>query len=130
MPGSANFAAEFLILLGVFRAKVVIAVIAFTGVGMAAVYMLRMFIRAMHNRTGPAVESRELRFMDGAVIAPLVAVIIAFALYPQLALDRSERTVNQSVREARALSAPPDPPLAGVRRLGGPAVTPTPQGTP
>ena len=33
-----------------------IAIIAFTGVAMASVYMLRMFIRAMHNRVGASVE--------------------------------------------------------------------------
>src|SRR5205814_10693754 len=38
MPGSANFAGEFLILLGVFRTKLAIAVIAFLGVVGAAVY--------------------------------------------------------------------------------------------
>jgi hypothetical protein len=38
------------------------------------------------------------------VIAPLVAVIIAFALYPQLALDRSESSVKASVRDAKAMS--------------------------
>ena len=52
MPGSANFAGEFLILLGLFNTKLAIAIIAFTGVAMASVYMLRMFIRAMHNRVG------------------------------------------------------------------------------
>ena len=60
MPGSANFVGEFLILLGVFKTKLAIAVIAFTGVVMASVYALRLFIRAMHNRVGPAVSSREI----------------------------------------------------------------------
>ena len=50
MPGSANFVGEFLILLGLFETKLAIAIIAFTGVAMASVYMLRMFIRTMHNR--------------------------------------------------------------------------------
>ncbi|MGH2832178.1 MAG: complex I subunit 4 family protein, partial [Solirubrobacteraceae bacterium] len=49
MPGSANFVGEFLILLGVFKAKLAIAAIAFAGVVMASVYALRLFIRAMHN---------------------------------------------------------------------------------
>ncbi|MBV8989051.1 MAG: NADH-quinone oxidoreductase subunit M, partial [Solirubrobacterales bacterium] len=40
MPGSSNFVGEFLILLGVFQSKLVIAVIAFTGVVGAAVYAL------------------------------------------------------------------------------------------
>ncbi len=52
MPGSSNFVGEFLILLGVFKAKLVIAIIAFSGVVMASVYALRLFIRAMHNRVG------------------------------------------------------------------------------
>ena len=52
MPGSANFVGEFLILLGVFNAKLAIAIIAFTGVVLASVYALRLFIRAMHNRVG------------------------------------------------------------------------------
>ena len=53
IPGSSNFVGEFLILLGVFKAKLAIAIIAFTGVVMASVYALRLFIRAMHNRVGP-----------------------------------------------------------------------------
>ena len=52
MPGSANFVGEFLILLGLFETKLAISIIAFTGVAMASVYMLRMFIRTMHNRVG------------------------------------------------------------------------------
>jgi NADH-quinone oxidoreductase subunit M len=103
MPGSSNFVGEFLILLGVFNAKIVIAIVAFTGVVLASVYTLRLFVRAMHNRVGPHVTSREIGLGDGLVIAPLVAVILALALYPQLALDRSENSVKASIRDAKAL---------------------------
>jgi NADH-quinone oxidoreductase subunit M len=94
MPGSSNFAGEFLILLGVFRAKIVIAIVAFTGVAMASVYMLRMFIRTTHNRVGPRMDSYEISLRDGFVLVPLVLAIIAFAVYPQVALHRSEPTVK------------------------------------
>jgi NADH-quinone oxidoreductase subunit M len=104
MPGSGNFVGEFLILFGVFHSKIVIAVIAFVGVGMAAVYALRLFIRTMHNRVGPEVVSRDITFADGLVLVPLVAVILLFAVYPQLALHRSEPTVKQVVRPAAALT--------------------------
>jgi NADH-quinone oxidoreductase subunit M len=104
MPGSSNFVGEFLILLGVFKAKLAIAAIAFTGVVMASVYALRLFIRAMHNRAGPEVNSRELSLRDGAVLVPLVAVIIFFAVYPQLALHRSERSVKAAVASAQVAS--------------------------
>src|SRR6266508_4725846 len=53
MPESSNFVGEFFILLGAFQSKIVIAMVAFTGVALASVYTLRLFIRAMHNRGGP-----------------------------------------------------------------------------
>jgi NADH-quinone oxidoreductase subunit M len=102
IPGSSNFVGEFLILLGVFKAKTAIAIIAFTGVVMASVYALRLFIRAMHNRVGPGVESREITLRDAAVLAPIVAVILFLALYPQVALHRSERSVARSVAATKS----------------------------
>src|SRR5271165_5434965 len=97
MPGSSNFVGEFLILLGVFKAKLAIAVIAFVGVVMASVYALRLFIGAMHNRVGAKVDSRELTVRDGLVLVPLVAVILFFAIYPQMALHRSEGSIKVAV---------------------------------
>jgi NADH-quinone oxidoreductase subunit M len=94
MPGSANFVGEFFILLGVFESKLAVALIASTGVVLASVYALRFYIRSMHNRQGPAVTSFEMSFRDGLVIVPLVLVIIAFALYPQRAIDAGEPAVQ------------------------------------
>src|SRR5262249_35072343 len=90
MPGSSNFVGEFMILLGVFKAKLAIAVIAFTGVVLASVYALRLFIRAMHNRLARTERSRELNLREGSVLVPLVVVILFMALYPPLALHRTE----------------------------------------
>ena len=64
MPGSSNFVGEFMILLGVFQSKLAISVIAFAGVVGAAVYALRLFIGAFHNRVGPRVASREIGLAD------------------------------------------------------------------
>jgi NADH-quinone oxidoreductase subunit M len=102
IPGSSNFVGEFLILLGVFKAKLVIAIIAFSGVVMASVYALRLFIRAMHNRVGSSVDSREISLLDGLVLAPVLAVIVLLALYPQFALQRSESSVKAAVASAHA----------------------------
>jgi NADH-quinone oxidoreductase subunit M len=108
MPGSSNFVGEFLILFGVFHSKLVIASIAFVGVGMAAVYALRLFIRTMHNRVGPEVESREISFREGLVLVPLVAVILLFAVYPQLALHKGEPSIDRAVAPAAAISGSQD----------------------
>jgi NADH-quinone oxidoreductase subunit M len=100
MPGSANFVGEFMILLGVFKAKLAVAVVAFAGVVAASVYALRLFIRAMHNRVGSGVTSRELAPSDALVLVPLVAVILLLAIYPQGALKRSESAAAASVAAA------------------------------
>jgi NADH-quinone oxidoreductase subunit M len=114
MPGSANFVGEFLILLGVFKAKLAIAAIAFAGVVMASFYALRLFIGAMHNRVGVGVGSRDIRLLDGAVLVPLLAVIVFLALYPQLALNRSEGSVKAAVAKSERAVGPGSPVLAGV----------------
>ncbi len=97
IPGSSNFAGEFLILLGVFQSKVAISAIAFLGVIGAAVYALRAFIRSMHNRVGERVTSRDIGIADAAAVVPLVLAIIALALYPQFILGRTQATVKVSV---------------------------------
>jgi NADH-quinone oxidoreductase subunit M len=101
MPGSSNFIGEFMILLGVFKAKLAIAVIAFAGVVGAAFYALRVFIGAMHNRVGQRVASREMGVADLAALVPLTLVILVFAFYPQFALKRSEPTVRASIALVR-----------------------------
>jgi len=105
MPGSSNFIGEFMILLGVFKSKLAIAIIAFSGVVGASFYALRMFIGSVHNRLGPRVASREAAVADLAAIAPLALVILVFAFYPQFGLRRSEPTVRATLRPAAALAA-------------------------
>ncbi|MBV9310268.1 MAG: NADH-quinone oxidoreductase subunit M [Solirubrobacterales bacterium] len=104
MPGSSNFVGEFMILLGVFKSKLAISVIAFLGVVGASVYALRLFIGAMHNRVGRGVATREAGIGDLAAIVPIVCVILVLAFYPQFGLRRSEPSVKATVA---ATTAPP-----------------------
>jgi NADH-quinone oxidoreductase subunit M len=101
IPGSANFAGEFLILLGLFKAKLAMALIASLGVVGAAVYALRLFIRAMHNRVGPGVKlTDDIGLRDGLVLIPVLLVILVLAFYPQFGLSRSETSVRSAVAAA------------------------------
>src|SRR5262245_38448169 len=97
MPGSANFVGEFLILSGVFSTKIVYAIVASLGMALAAVYMIRLFQRSMHNELPPGAQSREMSVADGAVLVPVIAVILFLAVYPQFVLKRSEDSVQASV---------------------------------
>jgi NADH-quinone oxidoreductase subunit M len=100
MPGSSNFVGEFMILLGLFQAKLALAVIATLGVIGAAVYALRLYIRSMHNRVGSAVTSREIGRSEAIAIVPIVAVILVFAFFPQFGLRRSEQSARGSIAAA------------------------------
>jgi NADH-quinone oxidoreductase subunit M len=106
MPGSANFVGEFYILNGLFQEKVVFAVIAISGVAMAAYYALRMYQSTMHNRKPDGIASREIGFRDGLVLAPLVLCIVGLALYPQLILHRTDASVKRTVAAVTGGPAP------------------------
>jgi NADH-quinone oxidoreductase subunit M len=110
MPGSANFIGEFYILNGLFQAKIVFAFIAISGVAMSAYYALRLYQGTMHNRPpsqqNQGLLSREIGLRDGLVLAPLVLCILALALYPQLILQRTNPTVQQTVAKVTGGSAP------------------------
>ena len=104
MPGSPNFIGEILILFGAFEDKFVYGLVASVGVVLAAVYMIRVFQRSMHNRLAEGVESRELCRLDLAAIAPVAAVVVALGLYPQFVLDRTEEATVSKVRAAAAVA--------------------------
>jgi NADH-quinone oxidoreductase subunit M len=97
IPGSANFVGEFYILSGVFQSKVAIALIASTGIALAAFYALRMYQRTMHNPLPDGLVSREITLREGVVLVPLVLTIVALALYPALITQRGEESVNRSL---------------------------------
>jgi NADH:ubiquinone oxidoreductase subunit 4 (subunit M) len=62
----------------------------------------------MHNRKPDGVESRELSWRDGVVLVPLVACIVALALYPQLILKRTDTSVAAAVAATAKAPKPPD----------------------
>jgi NADH-quinone oxidoreductase subunit M len=119
MPGSANFIGEFYILIGLFQAKIVYAFVAIAGVVLAAFYAIRLFQRTMHNRLAPDVESREISLSDAVVLAPLVACIVALALYPGLILSRSDAAVTDKIGAVTSGSQPTAPNAPAVRAGAG-----------
>ena len=106
MPGSGNFVGELLILFGAFEDQLVWGLVASVGVALAAVYMIRLYQRAMHNPLNATAESRDLTRGELGVIAPLVAVIVALGVYPQLVTHRTEDATVGKVREAARLATP------------------------
>jgi NADH-quinone oxidoreductase subunit M len=102
MPGTGNFMGEFYILIGVFQSKIVFAFVASIGVVLAAYYAIRLFQRTMHNRRTENADSREIGLRDALVLAPLVACIVALALYPGFILGRTDTSVKNTIAQTCA----------------------------
>jgi NADH-quinone oxidoreductase subunit M len=104
LPGTNGFVGEFLILLGAFRTRTGLAVVAATGVVLAAVYMLWMFQRVMFGKaTNP--ENLRLRDLSGREIAcllPILLLVFWIGIYPQPFLRRMDATVNAFVSRFEA----------------------------
>ncbi|CAB1060010.1 NADH-ubiquinone oxidoreductase chain M (EC [Olavius sp. associated proteobacterium Delta 1] len=85
LPGTNGFIGEILILIGVFKANVLAAVLATTGIILAAVYMLWMYQRVIFGKiTHPANE--ELKDLNGREIitlASIVLLILWIGIYPK-----------------------------------------------
>ena len=98
MPGSANFIGEFYILIGVFQAKIVYAFVAVDRGGAGG--LLRDPPLPAHDAQ-PARRRTSSRARSGCatrlVLAPLVACIVALALYPGLILGRGEAAVKDKI---------------------------------
>jgi len=109
LPGLNGFVGEFLILLGTFKKSAGLAVLAASGVILAAVYMLWMFQRAMF---GPLDKEenkslKDLNVREIATLVPIVVMIVWIGIYPQTFLRKMDRSVEGFLRRAGQVTAPP-----------------------
>ena len=94
LPGFSGFVGEFLSLLGAFLTSRWYAVVATTGVILAAVYMLWAVQRAF---TGEPDEkntaTREITFREICTVVPLLGLSLFLGFYPKPVLDRLQPSV-------------------------------------
>ena len=94
LPGLSGFVGEFMILIGTYLTMPVLAVIAGSGVILAAVYLLWAYERVFTGPTNPKLEGlKDLGFRELAIMAPLVVLIIGLGVYPKPVMER----INPSV---------------------------------
>jgi NADH-quinone oxidoreductase subunit M len=106
LPGLSSFVSEFLVLVGTFERYQWAAVIATSGIILAALYILWTYQRMMTGETVPALAAletdptRDMGLREAFVVAPLLAVIIALGFFPKPVLDiltpAVERTMEQT----------------------------------
>jgi NADH-quinone oxidoreductase subunit M len=98
LPGLNGFVGEFLILIGTFLSARWWAVVASFGVILAALYLLWAYQRVFHGE--PSDENKgfaELRWKEGLVLLPLIAIIVFVGVYPKPMLDRIQPSVTKLI---------------------------------
>ena len=94
LPGSGNFLGEFLVLLGSYRANVLVTVLAALGLVAAVIYSLAIMQRVFHgsadeSRTAPDLSARYL-----VTLGAMIAVQVWLGLYPQPVLDTASQALQ------------------------------------
>lgn len=98
LPGLNGFIGEFAILQGSFLTRRWWAVVAVTGVILAALYLLWAYQRVFHGEPDDDnADFAELKFTEGLVLAPLLALIVFMGVYPKPFFDRMEPAVTRLV---------------------------------
>ena len=121
VPGLNGFVGEFMILMGTFLTHRWWAVVAATGVILAALYLLWAYQRTFHGE--PDEENRahmwDLTTRERFVIAPLLVLIIGMGVYPKPILDRIDPSVRQLIQHVEERSKAKEPTVA--KNRGGQA---------
>jgi NADH-quinone oxidoreductase subunit M len=95
VPGLNGFVGEFLSLLGVFLSNRWFAVVAASGVIVAAFYLLWAYQRVFHGEPDEEnAKTPDLTYAERAVLVPLIALIVFLGVYPKPVLDRIEPSVK------------------------------------
>ncbi|MEY2448768.1 MAG: NADH-quinone oxidoreductase subunit [Acidimicrobiaceae bacterium] len=110
LPGLNGFVGEFLILSGSFLTRRWWTVVAATGVILAALYLLWAYQRVFHGEPDEENASfAEMKWTEGLVIAPLIALIVFLGVYPKPVLDRIQPSVEALIAHVESGScAAPD----------------------
>jgi len=98
LPGLNGFVGEFLVLLGAFNASRFAAIIATTGVILAALYLLWAYQRTFHGTPRENdLEMKDMTMAEGLSLLPLLGLIVFLGVYPKPMIERMEPAVEALV---------------------------------
>ncbi|HEX7354598.1 MAG TPA: NADH-quinone oxidoreductase subunit M [Mycobacteriales bacterium] len=108
LPGLNTFVSEFLVLVGSFTRYRVAAIVATTGIILAALYVLIAYQRTMHGPLKAGLEQvKDLDLREIAVIAPMLSLIVLLGVYPKPIIDIIKPSVAATYQQAHRTDPPP-----------------------
>jgi len=116
LPGMSTFVSEFLVLVGTFTRHKGLAVLATTGIILAAIYVLWLYQRTMQGTVNEKVRKfKDLNAREAFAVGPLIAIIIFLGVYPKPIID----IINPAVKSTLQNVHQTDPPPASGTAIGG-----------
>jgi NADH-quinone oxidoreductase subunit M len=110
LPGMSTFVSEFLVLVGTFTRHKGLAVLATTGIILAAIYVLYLYQRTFQGKVNEKVTKfRDLNVREVFSVAPLIVLIVFLGVYPKPVLDVINPAVRATLNEVHQTD--PVPPL-------------------
>ncbi|MAJ22310.1 MAG: NADH-quinone oxidoreductase subunit M [Candidatus Pelagibacter sp. TMED64] len=98
LPGTSGFVGEILVLFGVFQVNYVVAVLASTGVVLAAAYMLWLYKRVVFGDLNESLKNlADLNKQEIFVFVSLASLIIFFGFYPDPLLKTISPTIDNII---------------------------------
>tara|TARA_B100000676_G_C17687619_1_gene634607 strand:- start:328 stop:735 length:408 start_codon:yes stop_codon:yes gene_type:complete len=99
LPGTSGFIGEFLVLVGIFKINIWVAVFATTGVVLSAAYALSLYRRVIF---GDLIklelkEILDLNKREVLILLPLAIAIITFGIYPEPLLSVMHSSVENLI---------------------------------
>jgi len=107
LPGLNGFVGEFLILTGTFKTYPRFAIVAATGVILAAIYLLwlvqKVFFGPITNEENKHV--REIAWNEVAALVPLIVLMVWIGVRPNYFLQKMSPSVNELISVVKANGA-------------------------
>jgi NADH-quinone oxidoreductase subunit M len=118
LPGLSTFVSEFLVLVGTFTRHKGLAVVATTGIILAAIYVLYLYQRTFQGVVSEKVTKfRDLNAREVLSVAPLLALIVFLGVYPKPILNVINPAVKATLSDVHKTDpAPTYGPVAGGRK--------------
>ena len=99
LPGSSGFIGEFLILVGVFKVNYIVAILATTGVILAAAYMLWLYRRIVFGKVinSDLKKMKDLNLLEMYMLFPLAFLTVFFGFYPEPLFNTIEISISNLI---------------------------------
>ena len=98
LPGLGNFVAEFLTLMGTFKASTLFASLASIGLVAATIYSLRIVQKVFFGKRNSELRITDLSIRESVVLGLMVLAIVFTGLFPQPVIDTARPAILKTVK--------------------------------